>query len=129
MSNRENEIKQMKDFRAAKMSDPVTYRVDVTVTEDAQTGVEAVMEFWENEDGQRDRPFGPAFVATSVEHGTVFRQEWFSKGSRHREDGPAILVTDPETGSVIDERYYHEGDQYYPTIIQKNNPGAPPGLT
>ena len=122
MTDRKNEIEQMRDFRKATCSDEVVYRVSVSVGEDIQTGVEAVWEFWENEEGKRDRPFGPAFIATSVEHGTIFRQEWFSGGLRHREGGPAVIVTDPETGELIDERYYIEGDQIFPSLIEKHKP-------
>lgn len=119
----------MREFRRATEADEVIYKVSISVGEDIQTGVEAVWEFWENEEGKRDRPFGPAFVATSVEHGTVFRQEWYENGFRHREDGPAVIVTDPETGELLDQRYYHNGDQYFPSLREKHKPGSGPGLT
>lgn len=112
----------MRDFRRATQAGEIYYKVSVSVGEDIQTGVEAVWEFWENEDGKRDRPFGPAFIATSVEHGTVFRQEWFADGERHREDGPAVIVSDPVTGDVLDERHYLHGDQLFPSLLAKHAP-------
>lgn len=112
----------MQDFQRASSSKESVYRVEVSVGDCTQTGVDAVWEFWENEEGKRDRPFGPAFTATSIEHGTVFRQEWYSNGLRHREDGPAVIVTDPETGKLLDERYYLDGDQYFPSLLSKHEP-------
>lgn len=122
MNKIKNLTEQMQDFQKATSSQAVAYRVEVSVGDCTQTGVDAVWEYWENEDGKRDRPFGPAFTATSVQNGVVFRQEWYSNGLRHREDGPAIIVTDPETGETLDERYYNHGDQYFPTLLKKYEP-------
>lgn len=95
---------------------------------DHENGCLSYVEFWENKEGQKDHPYGPAIIHRDPESGKVFWQEWWSNGKLHREDGPAILVENPTTGEIEDQRYYRNGEQYFETFAKEQNFGKAPKL-
>lgn len=85
------------------------YTVRIEEQVDADTNIKCLREEWRDHRNYIHRNNAPAVTLTSVDHGKIFRSEWWQDYELHNDAGPAIVEDDEIR---ISSTWYQQGQKH-----------------